>query len=472
MMKTVEQMVQSTNRFPTKVIQFGEGNFLRAFVDWQIQQMNNQGLFEGGVAIVQPIDRGLVKMLAEQGNYYTVLLEGLMNGEEIQSDEIITCVNETIDPYEDYEAYLALADIETVEVIFSNTTEAGIAFDATDVAGNQPPKTYPGKLTALLYRRFQNGLNGFHLIPCELINHGGQKLKETILHYVELWNLEPEFKDWLETDNYFYSTLVDRIVPGYPRDDAEAIFERIGYRDNLLVKAEPFLLFVIEGDQKLAEVLPLAQAGLNVIITDDMRPYRERKVRLLNGPHTTMTPVGLLAGLETVGEVMADADFAQYINDEMYQEIAPMIDLPEAELADYIEAVKERFANPFVHHELKAIALNSISKFKTRLLPTLQQYMEVKQTVPERVVLSLAALLVIYGDFADITVEPVDTPEIIAEFQALAKQEDYVTAVLANTDFWEQDMTAYPELVTLVKTYVARLAIGESRAIVQELNQA
>lgn len=469
-MKKITDLNIEKKVIPTKVIQFGEGNFLRAFIDWQIQQMNNQNLFNGGVAVVQPIEQGMVKRLDEQDDLYTVVLEGLLAGEKVQSDEIITVINSTIDPYEDFERYLALAMDDSIEVIFSNTTEAGITYDESNRQNDLPAKSYPGKLTQLLYKRFSLGKKGFHIIPCELINHNGDKLKSIILQYADLWGLGNEFKNWIETENKFYATLVDRIVPGFPWDDKEEVFKRIGYEDNLLVKAEAFLLFVIEGSQELNRVLPFKEAGLNVIITDDMQPYRERKVRLLNGPHTTMSPIGLLAGIETVGAVMSDPDFSKFINDEMYEEISPMIDLPAEELASYSEAVKERFANPFVRHALASIALNSISKYKTRLLPGVLQTIEQTNKVPRRMVSALAALLVIYGNFDGIDVKPVDSDAVIAKFEELKKSPNYINAALSYTDFWGEDLTSYPVLVEEVKADVEVLLTDGARTLVRKIN--
>ena len=469
-MKNITELGVKKKTLPTKVIQFGEGNFLRAFVDWQIQQMNNQGLFNGGVAIVQPIEHGMIKNLDAQNDIFTVVLEGLLEGKKVQSDEIITAVNSTVSPYEDFDAYLALAEEDSIEVIFSNTTEAGISYDESDKPEDKPANSYPGKLTQLLYKRFELGKKGFHIVPCELINHNGNKLKEYVLKYADLWNLGEDFKQWIEKDNRFYATLVDRIVPGFPHDNKEEVFARIGYEDNMLVKAEAFLLFVIEGSQELADVLPLKEAGLNVIITDNMQPYRERKVRLLNGPHTTMTPLGLLAGVETVGDIMKDPDFSKFIHDEMYQEISPMIDLPKDELAFYSEAIKERFSNPFVRHELMSIALNSISKYQTRLLPGVLQNIERTNKVPRRMTSALAALLVIYGDFDGVTVQPVDGDDVIAKFKELRTSEDYIGAALSEVDFWGEDLTKYPELTQEVRNDVETILTKGSRSLVQEIN--
>ena len=338
-MKNIKDIQITKENNPVKVIQFGEGNFLRAFIDWQIQQMNNKGLFNGSVAVVQPIENGMVDWLEEQNDNYTVVLEGLLEGQKVQSDEIISVIDCTVNPYKNFEDYLQLADIQSAEFIFSNTTEAGITYDSNDRLEDKPAKTYPAKLTQLLYRRFKNSMSGFQIIPCELIEHNGDNLKKIVLQYAKLWNLGEDFVEWVNHENDFYSTLVDRIVPGFPRENKEEVFERIGYEDNMLVKAEAFLLFVIEGNKKLEELLPLKKAGLNVIVTDDMQPYRERKVRLLNGPHTTMAPLALLAGVDTVGDVMKDTDFLKFITDEMHDEIAPMIALPKEELTLYIEAI-------------------------------------------------------------------------------------------------------------------------------------
>ncbi|SPC37984.1 tagaturonate reductase [Latilactobacillus fuchuensis] len=470
-MKKINQVVTDYEKYPTKVIQFGEGNFLRAFVDWQIHQMNQKGLFKGGIKIVQPLERGMGEMLKAQDNLYTVLLEGILDGQKVQSNEVITEINDVLNPYEDYAAYLKLAEEDSIEFIFSNTTEAGIAFDEQDQMNDQTPKSYPAKLTALLYRRFELKKPGFQIIPCELINHNGAQLKDCILQYATLWQLGAEFIDWINNENDFYATLVDRIVPGYPKDRATELCQQFGYEDQLIVKAEPFLIFVIEGNPKLAELLPLKAAGINAVFTTNMQPYRERKVRLLNGPHTTMAPIARLAGIETVGQVMNDGDFSKFVNDEMYQEIMPVIDLPDAELAAYAEAVKERFSNPFVKHELQSIALNSVSKFKARLLPTLVQFEAQEHRLPRRIVLALAALLVTYGDYPEIDVQPIDMPDVMADLKAIGQKADYVEQALQDTQLWGQDLTQIKGLVTAVEADVQCLLTQGARQSVQMINQ-
>ena len=465
---TLNDSFRKLPKYPTRVIQFGEGNFLRAFVDWQIQQMNKQGLFKGGVAIVQPIAFGRTKELEEQDRLYTTLLEGKLDGKKIQDHEIIEDINQTVRPLEDWQSYLDLAKIPTAQFIFSNTTEAGIAFDENDKYDALPNGTYPAKLTALLYNRFKLNLPGFQIIPCELINHNGNTLKEYVVKYAKLWNLGADFEAWIESDNDFYATLVDRIVPGYPKDRAAQLEEDWGYHDNNMVKAEPFFIFVVEGNKKLSDLFPAKKAGLNLVVTDDMQPYRNRKVSLLNGPHTTMSPIARLAGIETVGEVMADKDFYKFVNDEMYQEIIPTVALPEAELKDYAEGVKERFENPFVKHELSSIALNSISKFRARLLPTFKRYIAKEGKLPERITLALAAYLKIYAGKADF--EPSDTPEILAEFKKLVGETDYVGAALADTTLWGEDLTKIADLKAAVIKDLDAFDKEGARAAVQAIN--
>jgi tagaturonate reductase len=467
-MERLNDKFRKLEKFPTKVIQFGEGNFLRAFIDWQIHQMNKQGLFKGGVKIVQPLAKGMTKNLDQQDDLYTVLLEGVMEKKKIQSHEVIESINGTVRPYENYAEYLKLAEDDNIEVIFSNTTEAGIAFDENDKLSDQPQNSYPGKLTALLYHRFELGKKGFHIIPCELINHNGDQLKKIVLQYAELWKLGEKFVDWINNDNKFYSTLVDRIVPGYPRDRAADLEKEWGYLDQMMVKTEPFLIFVLEGSQAINDVLPLKEAGINFVVTDDMQLYRNRKVSILNGPHTTMSPIARLAGIETVGEVMKDKEFYKFVNDEMYQEIIPTVALPEKELADYAEGIKERFENPYVKHQLSSIALNSISKFTARLLPTLKRYVAKNQELPKRIVLALAAYLKIYRGQADF--EPSDTAEVLAAFKKIAGDENYVHEALSNSDFWGEDLTKISGLEALVNKYLTEIDQKGTRAMVERIN--
>ncbi|OMF88418.1 tagaturonate reductase [Paenibacillus sp. FSL R7-0273] len=452
--------------YPERMIQFGEGNFMRAFVDWQLQQMNNQGLFNGSAVLVQPIGQGLGGLMAEQDNLYTVLLNGIMQEQTVNSREIITSVSRVISPYDDYAAYLALAEDDALEFITSNTTEAGIAYSAGDSLNDTPPKSFPAKLTALLHKRFELGKKGFIIIPCELIDRNGEKLLQIVQQYAAEWQLGEDFNKWLVEENTFCCSLVDRIVPGYPRDKAAQLEEELGYKDNLIVTAEPFLFWVIEGPAWLSEKLPLAEAGLNVVVTDDMTPYRERKVHLLNGPHTAMVPLAMMAGLETVEDVMNDATFFRFVQELMNDELSPMLDLPAEELSSYSAAVLERFRNPFVRHELASISLNSISKFKSRLLPVLLRYQKERSQLPELTTLAFAALLLSYrGD----RVARQDGAEVLEAFdKAWSNPDSFVQTILADESLWGQDLTQVPGLADAVAAKLQELDRTDSRAVLQQ----
>lgn len=452
--------------YPERMIQFGEGNFMRAFVDWQLHQMNKQGLFNGSAVLVQPIGQGLGETLTEQDGLYTVLLNGILQGKSVTSSEIVTSVSRVINPYGDYDAFLALAENDGLEFITSNTTEAGIAYRPEDRPDDAPPASFPAKLTALLHKRFTLGKKGFVIIPCELIDRNGEKLREIVRQYAEDWRLGADFLAWLDRENTFCCSLVDRIVPGYPRDKAAELVEQLGYEDKLMVTAEPFLFWVIEGPSRLADRLPLAQAGLNVVVTEDMTPYRERKVHLLNGPHTAMVPLGLMAGLETVEDVMTDEVFSRFVQKLMEDELIPMLDLPKEELQSYAEAVRERFKNPFIRHELTSISLNSISKFKTRLLPVLLRYQAEKGQLPPLITLAFAGLLLSYrGD----KIKRQDGEDVIARFdQAWSAPQTFVTAILKEENLWGMDLNAVPGLAESLKSCLTLLEERGSRpALIQ-----
>lgn len=452
--------------YPERMIQFGEGNFMRAFVDWQLQQMNNKGLFQGSAVLVQPLDQGLGDMLKEQDYLYTVLLNGILDQETVNSREIITSVSRIINPYQNYETFLALAESDDLEFITSNTTEAGIAYHPDDKRDSVPHKSFPAKLAALLLRRFELGKKGLIIIPCELIDRNGEKLREIVLRYAEEWQTGEDFITWVKEENTFCCSLVDRIVPGYPRDKAKELEQELGYLDKLMVTAEPFLFWVIEGPAEVKERLPLAQAGLNVVVTPDMTPYRERKVHLLNGPHTAMVSLGLLAGLVTVEDVMNDPAFSKYVDIQMKQELLPMLDLPEQELLQYAEAVQERFKNPFIRHELTSIYLNSISKFKTRLLPVLIRYQQERNQLPKLTVLALAALLFGYQGGR---LPRQDGPEVLAAFdQAAAKPESFLNDILADASLWGEDLRAIPGLTEQLQADLKSLETIGSRSALQQ----
>lgn len=452
-MKLNRESYKNHKSYPVKVIQFGEGNFLRAFVDWQIDKMNKEADFNGSVAVVQPLEGGLIHMLNEQDCLYTLYLQGIQNGKATKTHTVIDCIDRAVDPYKDYNKYLELAEIPSVRFIISNTTEAGIVFENDDKLESGCQKGYPSKLTALLYHRFKtfNGAldKGLNIIPCELIDRNGEKLKEIVLKYAEIWNLGDEFITWINTANTFFCSLVDRIVPGYPRDTIEEVRAELGYDDNLVDVGEVFHLWVIEGPQCLKEELPIEKAGLNVKVVDDMTPYRTRKVRILNGPHTAMVPVAYLYGLETVGETLDHEIMGQYVRELIFEEIVPTLDLPHDELVQFGNDIIERFQNPYVKHYLMSIALNSMSKYKTRDLPSLTEYLKRKGELPRKLVFSLAALIEFYkGKRGNEDIKLADDEHILELYKNLWSECDgsesglktLVTKVLAYDRNWGMDL--------------------------------
>ena len=380
--------------YTEKVIQFGEGNFLRAFIEWIIWKTNQKTDFDASVVIVQPIDRGMVDMLNEQDCLYHLNLQGLDKGQPVDSVDMIDVVSRGINPYRDFDEYMKLAEQPQMRFIISNTTEAGIAFDPDCKLSDKPALSYPGKLTQLLYHRFEyfkgDMSKGFIIFPCELIFENGKHLKECIRQYIDLWNLGEDFRNWFENACGVYSTLVDRIVPGYPRDTAPQLCERVGYQDNLLDKAEIFHLWVIEAPKEVALEFPADKAGLNVLFVPSEAPYHERKVTLLNGPHTVLSPVGYLSGLNTVKECCEDPVIGKFVHKVMYEELLPTLNLPENELLQFAGDVMDRFRNPFVKHFVTSIMLNSFPKFRTRDLPGIKTYLERKGELPAGLVLGLA----------------------------------------------------------------------------------
>lgn len=440
-------------QYPEKVLQFGEGNFMRAFVDWQIHTMNQQTDFNGGVVVVQPLANGLADMLNDQDGLYTLYLQGIKDGKAVKEHEVINCITRTLNPYAQHEEYMKLAANPALRFIVSNTTEAGIAYEADDKLTDAPQSSFPGKLTALLYRRFEqfdgDFSKGFIIIPCELIDRNGDELKKVILKYAELWDLGERFVNWIHEANTFCCSLVDRIVPGYPRDSIVEITEELGYEDKLVVVGEQFHLWVIEGPQWIKDEFPAELAGLNVLVVDDMTPYRTRKVRILNGAHTALTPVAYLYGIDTVAEAIAHEEVGMFVKSLIYEEIIPTLDLPVEELNSFAEAVLERFLNPYVQHYVMSISLNSISKFKTRDLPSLLQYVESKGQLPEKLVFSLSALISFYsGRRGEESIQLADDVDILEWFASLwggwdgtdAGLHGLTTDVLAATNRWGCDL--------------------------------
>jgi tagaturonate reductase len=462
-MKLSKTTFKDYKEYPERILQFGEGNFLRAFVDWQVDKMNKEADFNGSVVVVQPLENGLVEMLNQQDGLYTLYLQGLKEGKAVKEHSVINSISRSLNPYYQYEEYLKVAEKPELRFVISNTTEAGIAIDENDKLGDTCQKSYPGKLTAFLYRRFKtfNGdrSKGMIIIPCELIDRNGEKLKAAILKFAELWNLEDKFVTWINEANTFCCTLVDRIVPGYPRDNIEEIHKELGYEDSLVDVGEQFHLWVIEGPQWIANELPFEKAGLNIKLVDDVTPYRTRKVRILNGAHTALVPVAYLYGLDTVGNSVEDEVIGKFLRGVIYDEIIPTLDLPEDELKNFANAVLERFMNPFVNHYLMSIALNSMSKFETRDLPSLLEFAKRKGELPKKLVFSLAALIEFYkGKRGKEDIKLADDKDILDLYKELwtncdGSEEAYrnlVTAVLAYEVNWKMNLNEIKGLTDAV----------------------
>ena len=391
-------MTNKTER-PIKVVQFGEGNFLRAFVDYMIDIANEQGKFDGDIVLVKPISFGSLENFHKQDCQYTVSLRGIVDGEAKISNRLVTSVADAVDACEEYEKYMGLAEIDTLRFVVSNTTEAGIVFDAGDQYELNPPKSFPGKLTKFLHHRFQTFRGdrdkGLVMLPVELIDDNGIMLKKCVMQLIELWNLGEEFRTWVEEACIFTSTLVDRIVTGYPRDTEEE-WKTLGYEDRIMVTGEPFALWVIESPRDISGELPLPQAGLPVIFTENQKPYKQRKVRILNGAHTSFVLASYLCGNDIVKQSMEDADIRNFMTRTIFDEVIPTLTLPEEELKEFAEAVITRFNNPYVKHALLSISLNSVSKWRARCLPSLLGYVEKFGKLPSHLTFSLAALLAFY----------------------------------------------------------------------------
>ncbi|HIW56899.1 MAG TPA: tagaturonate reductase [Firmicutes bacterium] len=414
-----------------RVLQFGEGNFLRGFVDWMIDKLNKEMDWNGGVVLVQPLAQGLIPMINEQDGLYTLYLRGLQNGEKVEETRVVECVTRGINPYENTDEFFECAKNPDLRFIVSNTTEAGIEYKPNQSADDFAGTTFPGRLTMFMKARYDAGLPGFILLPCELIDKNGDCLKECVLKYAADFGYGQDFADWVEKENHFTNTLVDRIVTGYPRDTAKEMEEQYGYLDNVIDTAEIFHLWVIEGDKELAKELPFDKIGLNVLWTDDVTPYKKRKVRILNGAHTMMVLAAHLAGLETVKEAMDDELVFSFMKQGLFEEIIPTLDLPKDELEQFANDVIERFKNPFIKHYLLSIALNSVSKYQVRVLPSVLEYIKMNNKEPKRLVFSLAALIAFYRtDAAN------DNPDVM-EFMKTASTGD----ILAKTEYWGTDLT-------------------------------
>lgn len=431
------------------ILQFGTGNFLRGFADSFVDSLQKQGLYDGKIVIVSPTDSETVEKINAQNGKYHLILRGIDNGKEVCEQTEINAVSRAVNPYRDFASFLSLAENPDLRFIISNTTEAGISFDETCQATDKPAASFPGKLTQFLYRRYQNGLPGFVIFACELIDHNGNELKRCVLKYAEKWNLETDFIRWIEAENTFCNTLVDRIVTGFPKEEAEEIFAEIGCRDALLDTAEPYHLWVIEGS--FEKELPLQKGGFHVIWTDDVSPYKKMKVRILNGSHTSLVFPSLLCGVKSVGESLKDSLLNDYLHTCLFDYILPTLGETE-ENRQFASAVLERFANPYIRHLWKSISLNSVSKFTARVLPTITDYQEKNKSLPKPLVFSLACLIKYYKEN-----EPSDSKAAVEYI----KTHD-VGEILSNADLWGTDLSDMTDFVNESLAQIKNSGIREA----------
>ena len=455
---------------PIKILQFGEGNFLRAFVDWQIDKANEAGIMNHGIAIVQPIDKGMAGMLEQQDCLYHVYLEGVKDKQPVKDIRLVRSVQCAINPYEDYATYEQIFLSPELEATVSNTTEAGIRYEEGDDLWALPPKSYPAKMTALLYKRFKHfagdPTKGLCIICCELIENNGSTLREYVLRHAEYNKLGADFIEWVEKYCHFCDTLVDRIVPGFPRENIDEIKAELGFDDNLVVKAEFYHLWAIGGPgyEEVQRRLPLDKAGLHVIFMPTIKQFRDKKVRILNGSHTGMVPIGLQIGCETVMDAFNNADLEAFINTMVAEEVIPMIEENQAELKEFAAGILERFYNPYIRHMLKTISLNSLSKWETRNFPTVLDNWKKAGKVAEKELFTFAALLTLYSGKVDFT--PDDTAEHVEFIQKVWNSEDVdatVRAIVGNRNIWTVDLTEVEPFVEKVSGYV-KVILAEGMA--------
>lgn len=449
---------------PEKVLQFGEGNFLRAFVDYWFDMSNEKAGWNGKCVLVQPIGGGLSKLINEQEGLYTLYLRGMENGEKVDRKRVISSVSRCLNPYDkaDFDAMMEVAVSDDLEYIASNTTEAGIVYDPACQLSDIPCSSFPGKLTQVLYKRWQAGKSGLVILSCELIDNNGKELQKCVNQYIDQWKLEEGFRKYVNEDCTFCSTLVDRIVPGRIRDEAEVarLEAENGYHDELIDVGEVFGVWNIEGPEWLAEKLPFKKAGLNCIVVPDVTPYKKRKVRILNGAHTGFVLGAYLGGFDIVRDCMHDDTVRGFMNKMLHEEVIPTLPLDKKDLENFASAVQDRFNNPFVNHELMSISLNSTSKWRARNMPSFLEYIEKTGKLPTCLTMSFAAYIAFFSndiqaltDKGLVCKRPKGNEYVcsddrwVLEFYYAHKDdsvEDLVHAVMTNEEMWGQDLTKVP----------------------------
>ena len=482
----------SVEGLPERVLQFGAGVFLRGFVDWMIDGMNRKDMFRGRVVVVASMNPGTVTALNQQNGAYTHLARGIENGRLVEEKSVVTAIRRAIDPYKEFDEYVKTAHNPDLRFIVSNTTEAGIVYRAEDRQCDRPPVSFPAKLTLLLIERYKafagDMAMGFAVLPCELIERNGDRLKEAVMQTAANWDLDPKIVKWIEEANVFTNTLVDRIVTGFPRDEIQPLWQQCGYVDDLFNTSEVFHLWVIEGPPELAGQLPLREAGFNVIFANNLTPYRDRKVRILNGAHTATVLAAYQAGENLVGECMKDRVIRDFMMRAIHDEVIPTLTLPKHELEAFAAAVFDRFSNPFIKHALLSISLNSVSKYKTRVLPSVEQYLAMKGELPPRLTFSLAALITFYrgtevrdgaliGNRGGEEYRIQDSQSILETFARLWSGFDgsyegihaLTESVLQREDWWGKDLRQLPGFSEWVGGYVESILNRGVRATLRDL---
>ncbi|MCI9654255.1 MAG: tagaturonate reductase [Acholeplasmatales bacterium] len=483
-MENISSKSVKKTKHPVKIMQFGEGNFLRAFIDWIVDSMNKKSNFNAGVVVVQPMPFGRVKELSEADGLYTLYLQGINNGETVKTHQVIDCLEDFINPFTEYQKYLDYAKSEELEFIISNTTEAGIAFDSSDTDFTKTPNSFPGKLLAFLKARYDyfkgDMTKGLEIIPCELIDHNGDTLKEILIELAQHNHMDASFIQWITDANRYYNTLVDRIVPGYPRNEDKELWNQLGYIDQNMVVGEIFHLWVIDGKtvKELEKKLPTQKANLNVLFVDSIKPYKERKVKILNGSHTCLVPVSYLAGIDTVRETIEDKQLKKYVLDFIFNEVVPTIRIPRDQMDSYANSVLERYGNPFVRHELMSIALNSVTKYKTRILPTVLQNLEDLNHFPDHALFSLAALMVFYrGKRGEEDIKLADDAWALEMFNELWSKFDgskdsckaIASHVLSLKSHWEVDLTKFDGVLDYVTECLYEITSSSMREALEKM---
>lgn len=478
----LKKLARNTSPLPVKVLQFGGGNFQRAFTDWILDEYNQKFKQELGVLVVRTHGKSTYKNWIEQEGLYHVLTRGLRKGEIIDEQHQVSCISQILHAHTDWEDFLTSAENPDIRLIISNTTEAGISYSPEDKFTDTPPKEFPAKLSRWLYRRFQyfegQAEKGCIFMPLELISENGDRLKECILQYASNWDLGEEFEEWIESHNIFCNTLVDRIVPGIKKEDLPKEMEKVGFEDHMMTVGEAFHFWAIEGPEQIQKEFPLDELGLNVVFTQDLTPFRKRKVRILNGAHTSMVPVGILYGCESVREAVEDEVMGSFVKHCMFQEIIPSLNMPSHKLAEYADEILDRFRNPFIHHRLISISLNSISKFCTRVLPSILDYHKKQGELPKGLVFAMAALIHFYkGEHEGESIPLNDDEKAISFLQHLWQQcdgskpafSDMTQAILRWEYAWKKDLSTISGLGELLREYLVKIEQGGMKSALNSL---